>query len=477
VGTSCSCGALVSAAAPDGGDEEGVSAATDDRVWAPHRRVLATGLVLTITMVAFENLGVATAMPVVARDLDGVGLYGWTVTATFLGSIVGISLAGERVDHTGPAGPFVGGLALFAVGLVGCGVAPTMPFLVASRFVQGLGVGAVPAVVYAAIGRAFSERSRARLFAVLSTAWVVPGLVGPGLSGFVAEGIGWRWVFLGVLPLVAINGALTLPALARLGPPPVVEVGELREDRRRLRFAVALAASTALLVGGLERASADLLALLLVAVGAAAAVVPLRRLLPAGTFVARPGVPAAVATRGMQAFCFFGGEAFLPLSLTSVRGQRAGVAGLALTASTLSWAAGAWLQDRRGQVWGRRTMVRRGLTCLVVGVAGAGAVAVTDALPVALTAAAWTLAGLGMGMSYSGLSLVVLDESGTGQEGRAVSALQLAEMLSIAVGAGAAGAVVAAATRAGNLRAGLALAFVLPVAAGVVAVATSWRRP
>jgi len=444
---------------------------TDDRVWAPERRALATGLVLTITMVAFENLGVATAMPVVARDLHGVNLYGWTFTATFLGSIVGISLAGERVDRVGPAGPYLGGLALFATGLLSCGLAPTMPILVASRFVQGLGVGAVPAVVYAAIGRAFSERSRARLFAVLSTAWVMPGLVGPGISGVVAEGIGWRWVFLGVLPLVAVSGALTLPPLARLGPPPAAVNAMLREDRRRVAYALVLASSTALLVGGLERADAVTLAL--VVAGLAGAIVPLRRLLPAGTFLARDGVPAAVATRGLQAFCFFGGEAFLPLSLTDVRGQRASIAGLVLTGSTLSWAAGAWLQDRRGHLWGRRTMVRRGITCLVVGVAGAGAAAVTHAVPVVVAGAAWTLAGLGMGMSYSGLSLVVLDDTAPGGEGRAVSALQLAEMLSIAVGAGAAGAIVAAASRSGDLRPGLALSFVLPVVAGLGAVAIS----
>jgi hypothetical protein len=71
------------------------------------------------------------------------------------------------------------------------------------------------------------------------------------------------------------------------------------------------------------------------------------------------------------------------------------------------------------------------------------------------------------------LSLVVLADAPTGQEGRATAALQLAEMLSIAVGTGAGGAAVATADRAGHLRPGIAVAFVLASTAGAAAVAIS----
>ena len=58
------------------------------------------------------------------------------------------------------------------------------------------------------------------MMAVLSTAWVVPGLAGPAVSAAVAGFFGWRWVFLGLLPLVAVTGSLALPALFRLGKQP-----------------------------------------------------------------------------------------------------------------------------------------------------------------------------------------------------------------------------------------------------------------
>ena len=78
--------------------------------------------------------------------------------------------------------------------------------LVVGRFVQGLGAGVVPAIGYVAIGRAYTVEQRARMFAILSTAWVVPGVVGPALAERVSSCAGWRWVFLGLLPLVVVAG-------------------------------------------------------------------------------------------------------------------------------------------------------------------------------------------------------------------------------------------------------------------------------
>src|SRR3990172_13292146 len=55
-----------------------------DSLWSPARRPLTLGLVLTITLVASEALAVATAMPIVARDIGGLSLYGWVFSPFFL---------------------------------------------------------------------------------------------------------------------------------------------------------------------------------------------------------------------------------------------------------------------------------------------------------------------------------------------------------------------------------------------------------
>ena len=197
-------------------------------LWAPETRALSAGLVLTITFVASEALAVVTVLPIVVRDLGGLRLYGWVFSAFMLSSMVGIVLAGREADRRGPAPPFVAGLLLFGAGLAVSGLAPTMLVLVARRVLQGLGAGAVPAVAYAAIGRSVHGPVRARMMALLSTAWVVPGLAGPALSAEVAHVFGWRWVFLGLLPVVAISGSIALPALIRIGPPAAQQAVEHR---------------------------------------------------------------------------------------------------------------------------------------------------------------------------------------------------------------------------------------------------------
>ena len=110
-----------------------------DSLWRADRRALTIGLILTITLVAFEALAVSTVMPIVAAELGGFELYGWVFSAFFLGSLIGIVVVGGLIDRGGLAVPFVAGLGLFAAGLLIGGLAPSMPVLVAARLIQEIG--------------------------------------------------------------------------------------------------------------------------------------------------------------------------------------------------------------------------------------------------------------------------------------------------------------------------------------------------
>lgn len=156
-------------------------------VFGPPLRALTVGLIVVVTLVAFEALAVATVMPAVERDLGGLRLYGWTFGAFLLASLVGIAWAGAQADRRGPARPFAVGLTLFGIGLLIAELAPTMWVVVGGRVVQGLGAGALPAIAYVVIGRAYPDALRPRMFALLSTAWIVPGLAGPAVAGLIAE--------------------------------------------------------------------------------------------------------------------------------------------------------------------------------------------------------------------------------------------------------------------------------------------------
>ena len=175
------------------------------------QRPLTAGLLLTVVCVAFEGLAVTTVMPTAVRELGGLMSYGWAFSAFMLTNVVGIAVAGERIDRHGPRGPLAAGLALFALGLLGGGAAPSMAALIAARAVQGFGAGELSAVIYACVARCYPADQQPRMLALLSTAWVVPGLVGPGVSGYVADHMSWRLVFFGLVPIVFVATALTVP--------------------------------------------------------------------------------------------------------------------------------------------------------------------------------------------------------------------------------------------------------------------------
>ncbi|HEV2921489.1 MAG TPA: MFS transporter [Actinomycetota bacterium] len=424
----------------------------------PARRGLTIGLVLTITLVAFEALAVITILPAIKDDLQGIRLYGWVTSAFQLGVLVGIVVAGGQADRRGPAPPFVAGVLVFVAGLTLGGLAPSMLVLVLARGLQGLGAGAIPAVAYAAIGRTYPESLRPRVFAVLSTAWVVPGLIGPAVSALVAERVGWRWVFLGLLPLVVASGALAWPSLRRLGPPE-----EPLHQRSRLPRAVGVAVGAGLVLAGLTSRSL-LLGALLVAAGLAVGLVPLRGLLPPGTLTARPGLPVTVLSRALLTFAFFGADTYVPLAITSVRGQSTVVASVAVTAATLAWTAASWVQERKAADWPGRRLIRTGFVIVAAGI-GCEAAALFPSVPVAVGVAGWAVGGFGIGLAYSPISLIVLGEAPSGQEGAASSSLQLAETLGVALGAGLGGVLVAAGADAGwPPWAGIAGAFALTAA-------------
>jgi MFS family permease len=100
-----------------------------------------------------------------------------------LANLIGVVIVGHAADRHGPAAPFAVGIAIFTSGLILCGLASSMPFFIVGRAVQGLGAGAMLVTAYVSIGQAFAEHERPHQFALLSTAWIVPGLVSPALAG------------------------------------------------------------------------------------------------------------------------------------------------------------------------------------------------------------------------------------------------------------------------------------------------------
>jgi MFS family permease len=451
--------------------------ARDDGLWSAGRRALTIGLVLNVTIVASEALAVSTIMPIVARDLGGLDLYGWVFSGFFLGSLLGIVVAGMLIDRGSLARPFVAGIGLFSIGLLIGGIAPSMSVLVGARVIQGFGAGAIPAVAYVSIGRALPERLRPRMFATLSTAWVLPGVIGPTLAGVVAETLHWRLVFLGLLPLIAVAATLTLPAIAAVGPADAAAGAAEHEvadrARRRLPLAVVLVLGAGLAVAGLSNLGP--LPVVLIVAGVLIGTPAFARLTPSGTLQAARGLPTAVLLRGFLTFGFFCADAYVPLAIQEWRGAPAVVSGLVFTASTLAWTGGAWIQAQRVERIGPTRFLVAGFATVVVGIVGFAAV-LLPSVPLVVGVVTWSITGFGMGLSYSTLSLVTLREAPPAEQGAATAGLQLSDVLGTSLGTGVGGALIAFGARSGSPGwVGLAGAFAVAAAVAVAGLAITRR--
>lgn len=385
--------------------------------WSARYRTTTTGIFALAFLVAFESLAVTTVMPVVADDLDGLRMYGLAFAMPMAVSVFALTLAGPWMDNRGPAMPMRLGTGVFSAGLLVAGLAPTMTVFLTGRAVQGFGAGLIGVGLYVMIAKLYPHQLRARVFTVLTSAWVLPGLVGPAIAGTIAHSIGWRWVFLGVPALAVVSLAMIWNAVGT-----IESDGRKDVDRRRVWWALIVSAGILVIsVAGQRDFGGWQIAL---AVAIVAVIAYSTRLLPVGTWLLRPGLPGVIVLRGLTSAAFFSGEVYVPLSLVHHHGFSPAFAGSVLTTAAVAWFGGSWLaanvaffDDKPRRSW-------LGILAVTIGI-GLSATSLSTGIPVAVTILGYSLAGLGMGMAMSTLSGLLLDNSEPGEEGTNSSALQI----------------------------------------------------
>lgn len=446
---------------------EGTPVATDDRIFGSKFRSLTFGIVALVLLVAFEAMAVTTAMPVAVRELNGLSLYAWGFSGFMVASLFATVVAGGIADRRGPLPPFLAGVTLFTGGLILAGLAPTMVLFLLGRAVQGLGGGAVVVALFVIVGRAYPGHLRPRVFAVISSAWVLPSIVGPLVAGTVSEHASWRWVFLGLVPLVLGPLLVMLPRLRHL---PSVEPSKPQAGRNWLALFAAVG------IGLLQWAGQELqwFSLIALAVGVVAIVVSLPKLLPPGTLRFRRGLPTVVAMRGLLAGAFFGSQAFVPLMLIEHRGLSTTVAGLTLTVGALGWSSGSFWQGRPSLRTPRSQLIRIGALFVALGTAVV-ALAVFTTVPVWLAAVGCAIAGLGMGLSLASLSVLLLDISPIEQQGVNTAAAQMSDSLGNVIFIGLGGVLFAFLHERVDAVATFLPIFVVMILVGLGALAASTR--
>ncbi|MHA5049837.1 MFS transporter [Streptomyces sp. SD15] len=465
-------------AALDARDVTTVPAVGEGGVLSRSYRALSVGIVSVVLLIAFEATAVGTAMPVAARELDGVSLYAFAFSGYFTTSLFGMVLAGQWSDRDGPLASLTAGIGAFAAGLLLSGTAGTMWLFVLGRAVQGLGGGLVIVALYVVVGRAYPERLRPSIMAGFAAAWVVPSVVGPLAAGTVTEQLGWRWVFMGIPVLVVLPLALALPRIRRLTSGSGSGADRVPFDRRRIRLAFGIALGAGLL----QYAAQDLrwVSLVPAAAGGALLVPAVLGLLPRGTYRAARGLPSVVLLRGVAAGSFIAAESFVPLMLVTERGLSPTLAGFSLAAGGGTWALGSFVQSRPRVEPYRERLMFLGMVLVAAAIAAAPSVLI-HSVPVWIVAVAWAFGCFGMGLVIASTSVLLLHLSAPEEAGANSAALQISDGLSnvvlLAVGGAAfaalgGGAVTEAATSAGGSHPAAFAAVFLPMAG--VALVGAW---
>lgn len=442
--------------------------------FSPAYRLITIAIIALVTIIAFEAMAIATAMPQAAADLDAVRGYGLTFSVMLTAQLLGIVLAGVWSDRSGPMPGLYAGELLFAVGAAICGLATSFPMLLVGRAVTGLGAGVVIVVLYVVIGQVYPGTTRPRVFSFISAAWILPSLVGAPLSGWLASTFTWRLVFWIVVPPALITLAVVAKQSAAI---------RRRDDRSdhgtHDRFAhrrtARLGALVALAAGLLQLGTYERFPMLswqtlaaLGGLGGLLLVTP--QLLPAGTLRMARGIPSIILSRFLLNAAFNGTITYVPLMLTQERGTTLATAGIVLALGSLGWSAGSWVQGLSSMAGRRASLVSAGGLFLTLGCLG---LVLVTALgwPVWLFAPAMVLAGTGMGLASTSLSVLLLDVAPVGEYGKASAALQLSDVLGSVIGiAGASALFVSMHTTGGDTRTYLVIWSVLAAVAALVVV-------
>jgi EmrB/QacA subfamily drug resistance transporter len=403
-----------------------------------HRGLVFTGLVLAMFMSAIEGTIVATAMPSIAAELGGFALYSWVFSSYLLMQAIAIPIFGKLSDIVGRKPVFIGGVVLFLAGSILCGFAGSMGMLVAFRFLQGLGAGAVQPITTTLAGDLYSIEERGRIQGYMSSVWGLSSIVGPLAGGLVVHSIGWPWIFWVNLPFGV--AAIALVAI-------YLHEG-VQAERRSIDYlgAALLLACVGPLMLGLTQASAWGAGRVVPLFGVAAVALVLfirqERRAPDPLMHVElwrsPLIRNANLATLTSGIMMIGVITFLPTYVQGVLGGSALLAGFALSAMTLGWPLSAFAAGHRIVSVGVRRLVRAGGVCVFVATLMIATLSPRGALPAGIGS---FLLGVGLGLLNTTFIVAIQTSVAWTQRGVATASNMLMRILGSALGAAVFGGV------------------------------------
>jgi EmrB/QacA subfamily drug resistance transporter len=184
----------------------------------PHQtKLLILGAVLlSLFLAALDQTIVATALPAIVRDFNGIDLVSWVSTGYLLASTAMVPIYGKLSDMYGRKPVLLWGIVVFLLGSALCGVASSMIGLIAFRVVQGIGAAAITSTAFATPADLFAPAERAKYMGLFGAVFGLASVVGPFLGGLLTDKISWHWVFYVNVPVGVIALAFVLAKMPQL---------------------------------------------------------------------------------------------------------------------------------------------------------------------------------------------------------------------------------------------------------------------
>lgn len=366
------------------------------------RGPILISLMLSTSLVALDSTIVATAVPSIVGDLGGFAEFPWLFSVYLLAQAVSVPVYGKLADTFGRKPIMLFGIGLFLLGSILCGLAWSMPALIAFRAVQGLGAGAVQPMGITIAGDIYTLAERAKAQGYLASVWAISAVVGPTLGGLFAQYLTWRWIFLVNIPLCALAAWMLIRKFKE-------SVKRVRHQIDYLGSASLTIGCTLIILGLLEGGQAwawdspTSIAILLIGVLLIVLFVLVQRraaepVLPLWVFTRRVLLASAVIALLVGA-TLLGLTTYVPTFVQTVLGTGPLVAGFALATLTIGWPISAALSGRFYLRLGFRKTALIGSSLVVIGAAltlplGAGS-------SVFAVAGCCFVVGLGMGLVAS----------------------------------------------------------------------------
>jgi EmrB/QacA subfamily drug resistance transporter len=399
-------------------------------------------IMLTTSLIALDNTIIATAVPSVVKDLGGFSQFPWLFSVYLLTQAVTVPIYGKLADILGRKPVLYFGVLVFVASSLLCGLAWSMPALIAARALQGIGAGAVLPMGMTIIGDLYSVQERARVQGYVASVWGISSILGPTLGGLFSEYGSWRWIFFINLPL----GTVALWALHRRFKEQVIRRPHHIDH---LGAGLLTLGCSLLILGLLEGGTAWAWRSATSAVVLGAAVVVLvvfgyversspEPVLPLWVFQRRILVGANLVSVLVGAL-IVGLSSYVPTYVQGVLGTGAVEAGFALAALTMGWPIAAGLS---GRVYLRIGF--RNTAFIGIAFASAGAVLatlLTARSPVWHVAGAMFVIGLGMGLVGSPVIVAVQSVVGWDRRGVVTGTNMFCRSMGSALGAAAFGAI------------------------------------